>query len=59
MRDPFYVLIIGIGLFMLTLVGLLVWSELDFANRCERAGGVNINSEICVPAGTQILMVSD
>lgn len=51
------IVMLGIPLALIVLVlGALFWSSQDFANRCERAGGINIDYEVCVPAGTTILM---
>ena len=45
-------------LLIVLLIGLTVWASQDFANRCERAGGVNIAYKVCIPKGTQVLMTS-
>lgn len=40
------------------LVGLLIWSGQDFANRCERAGGVLVKYSVCVTKDSTVLMAS-
>jgi len=55
----FIFLVLGGVLALIGLILVLVFlSSQDFANRCEQAGGVNIDYKVCVPAGTKILMTS-
>lgn len=55
---PIFAMIGSFILLIAILLGLIFVSYENFADRCERAGGVNIQYKVCVPAGTDILMVS-
>jgi hypothetical protein len=46
----------GILLVFLLLIGALLWSGQDFANRCERAGGVLVHYDICLTKDSTVLM---
>ena len=47
----------GLGLFALLLIGLIFWSSQDFADRCERAGGVLVKYSVCLTPDSHVLMV--
>lgn len=48
----------GILLVILVLVGVLFWSGIDFADRCERAGGVLVNYEVCLTKDSTVLLAN-
>ena len=60
MRDNWDLVLIlgGVLVLIFSLIGLIFVSSQNFVDRCERAGGVSIKYEVCVPKGTQILIVS-
>jgi len=52
-------LMLGFVLLLLFgMIGLMLWSGQDFANRCERADGVLVNWSVCVTKDSTILMVN-
>lgn len=48
----------GAALFVILILGLVFWSSQDFANRCERAGGVLVNWSVCITKDSEVLMVN-
>lgn len=45
-------------LLIVLIFGLIVWSSQDFANRCERAGGVLVDYRVCLTHDSTVLMTS-
>lgn len=46
----------GLFLLIVLLFAGMFWSYQDFADRCERTGGVLLTYEVCVAPGVTVLM---
>jgi hypothetical protein len=44
-------------LIMGLLIGSIFWSYQDFANRCERAGGMLMTSDVCVGPDARVISI--
>ena len=56
--DKFFLAILGgIAIIFVVLIGILFYSDQDFANRCERSGGVLVKYSICLTNDSSVLMV--
>ena len=54
---PIVAMLGGVLLLIVLLIGLVFWSGQNFADRCERAGGVLVNWSVCVTKDSEVLLV--